>query len=311
VIKIRKIIFIFTLILLNFNNANALIKDSIYITIENEVITQSDIIDEIKMLLILSDQSYDEKNKDQLRSLAVKSVIRRSIKKIGIKRYNVTNYNKIDLNNELKRLASNLNTDLKNFKKKFEDNKIEYSKITEQVKIDLMWNSLIFNLYKNMIVINLEDVEEKLKLTASQSEINEYLISEIIIQPNENTKVETQITEVKKKIKNEGFEKTAMDLSIAESSLNGGNLGWLQENTISNNFKNQIINTMVGEVSEPVYTPGGIIFFKVRDLRKKKITIDLEKTKNNIVNNEKQKILNMHSLSHYENLKQSITIDFY
>ena len=66
------------------NNANALIKDSIYITIGDEAVTQSDIIDEIKMLLILSGQSYTEDNKDQLRALAVKSVIRRNVKKIGI-----------------------------------------------------------------------------------------------------------------------------------------------------------------------------------------------------------------------------------
>ena len=36
-------------------------------------------------------------------------------------------------------------------------------------------------------------IGEKLKLTAEQSEINEYLISEIVIQPKENIQVETQI----------------------------------------------------------------------------------------------------------------------
>ena len=309
--KIKKIIFIVILALLNLNNANALIKDSIYITIGDKVVTQSDIINEIKMLLVLNKQSYTEENKDQLRSLAVKSIIRRNVKKIGIERYNVTDYSKINLNNELNRLATNINTDVKNLKKIFEDNAINFDLLRNQIKIDLMWNSLVFNLYKNMLMINIDDIEEKLKLTAEQSEINEYLISEIVIQPKENIQVETQIIEVKNKIESEGFEKTAMDLSESESSLNGGDLGWLQENAISNNFKKQIINTMVGEVSEPIFTSGGIIFFKVRDLRKKKITIDLVKTKNILVDNEKKKILNMHSLSHYENLKQSITIDFY
>jgi len=311
VIKIKKIIFIIILALLSLNNANALIKDSIYITVGNEVITQSDIINEIKMLVILSNQIYTEENKDQLRSLAVKSIIRRNIKKIGIERYNVTDYSKIDLTNEIKRLASNINTDMENLKKIFEDNTIDFEQLINQIKIDLMWNSLIFNLYRSMVVINVEYIEEKLKLASKQSEINEYLISEIIIQPKENIQVESQIIEVKNKIESEGFEKTAMNLSVAESSLQGGDLGWLQENTISDNFRKQILNTMVGEVTEPIFTSGGIIFFKVRDLRKKKITIDLEKTKNNLVNNEKQKILSMHSLSHYDNLKQSITIDFY
>ena len=311
VIKIKKIFLAIVLAMFFLNNANALIKDSIYITIGDEAVTQSDIIDEIKMLLILSGQSYTEDNKDQLRALAVKSVIRRNVKKIGIQRYNVTDYNKTDLNNELKRLANNINTNTEGLKKIFNDNKIDFSKIIDKIKIDLMWNSLIFNLYRSMIVINIEDIEQKLKLATEQSEINEYLISEIIIQPKENIKTETQILEIKNRIKNDGFEKTAMNLSVAESSLKGGDLGWLEENIISDNFKKQIINTMVGDVSEPIFTTGGIIFFKVRDLRKKKVAIDLEKTKNILVNNEKQKILNMHSLSHYDSLKQSISIDFY
>jgi len=208
VIKIKKIIFIIILALLSLNNANALIKDSIYITVGNEVVTQSDIINEIKMLVILSNQIYTEENKDQLRSLAVKSIIRRNIKKIGIERYNVTDYSKIDLTNEIKRLASNINTDMENLKKIFEDNTIDFEQLINQIKIDLMWNSLIFNLYRSMVVINVEYIEEKLKLASKQSEINEYLISEIIIQPKENIQVESQIIEVKNKIESEGFEKT-------------------------------------------------------------------------------------------------------
>ena len=58
--------------------------------------------------------------------------------------------------------------------------------------------------------------------------------------------------------------------------------------------------------------PGeGILIFKVRDKRKIKKIINLEDAKNQLVNAEKTKILNMHSLSHYENLKRSIAINYY
>ena len=41
---------------------------------------------------------------------------------------------------------------------------------------------------------------------------------------------------------NEGFEKTAMDLSISETAIAGGDLGWVNENLMTNNFKSEVVN---------------------------------------------------------------------
>ena len=84
-----------------------------------------------------------------------------------------------------------------------------------------------------------------------------------------------------------------------------------QWNVISEKFKSKIINTPVGNISEPIILPEGILFFKVRDKRKLKKFASLEDAKNQLVNAEKTKILRMYSLSHYENLKKSITINYY
>ena len=62
---------------------------------------------------------------------------------------------------------------------------------------------------------------------------------------------------------------------------------------------------------EPVFLTEGILFFEVRDKRKSKKLINLEEVKNQIVNAEKTKILNMHSLSHYNNLVRSVTVNYH
>jgi len=102
-----------------------------------------------------------------------------------------------------------------------------------------------------------------------------------------------------------------MNLSISETALQGGDLDWVSENAISEKFKSKIINTLIGNVSEPVLLPEGILFFKVRDKRKLKKFVNLEDAKNQLVKVEKTKILRMHSLSHYNNLRKSITINYY
>ena len=69
--------------------------------------------------------------------------------------------------------------------------------------------------------------------------------------------------------------------------------------------------TKLGEISEPIILPNGILFFKVRDKRKIEKFSNLEEAKNQLVNSQKRKILNMYSLTHYDSLKRSISIEYY
>ncbi len=312
-IKTKKIIFITIIIIFYSTICNAVIKDSLFATVGNKAITRSDIINEIKIVLIMNGQQYTEENKIRLEAAAVNASIKRKIKEIEIDRYGNLTFNKEDIDRELNRMASKVNVDLLTFKNIFESNKINFSNIIEQVKIELLWNSLIFALYKDRLSINLSSIEEQLQLINNKKEIDEYLISEIIIKTVSTDKIETKVKEIKKKINEEGFGKVAMELSISETSINGGDLGWLRANVISEKFRYKIINTSVGNISEPTLLPQGIVFFKVRDKRKLKRleNENIEDIKNKLIKSEKQKILNMHSLSHYDNVKRSISIKYY
>ena len=310
-INIKKLIFVIILSFLYLTKSDAVIKDSLFATVGNKAITHSDIVDEIKIILILNKQSYDEDKKKQLESTAIQSAIKRNIKKIELEKYNSLEFDRTELDNEMKRMASDINMDMDTFKNTFLANGIPFSNIVEQMKTELLWNSLIFQLYKDRLSINLDEINEQLKLIQNKKEIEEYLLSEIVIKSIPNNKIEFEIKKIKDKIKIEGFESVAMDLSISESALKGGNLGWVSETIISEKFKSEIINTPIGKVSNPVLLPEGILLLKVKDKRKAKRFINLEDAKNQLVEAEKNKILNMHSLSHFDNLRRSISIKYY
>ena len=55
------------------------IQDSLFATVGNKAITQSDIINEIKIILILTGQSFSEDIREQLQAGAVQSSIQRII----------------------------------------------------------------------------------------------------------------------------------------------------------------------------------------------------------------------------------------
>ena len=306
--KINKIIFFIFLSLLTVEKSFAEIKDKLFMTIGDKAITASDIVNEIKIILILNNQPYNEEIKDKLHKLAINSIIKRNIKQIEIERNNFFEYNKIDFINELNRLASNINVDLDTLKNICASNELDFKIIQDQVIVELFWNSLIFQLYKDRLKINLEEIDEKLK---TNTKIEEYLISEILIPPVDTVDIEMKVQNIKTKIENEGFDAVAKKYSISESGANGGNLGWLNVNTISERVKNTILNTTTGNLSKHIVLPEGILIYKVIDKRLVDENLNLEEKKDLLVNTEKQKILQMHSLSHYDKARRSVSIKYF
>jgi len=310
VIKNIKIIFFVLLTFLFFEKANVEVTDSLFMTVGDRAITNSDLLNEMKIILILNNQSYSEDKREQLQKSAVNSIVKRNIKQIEIDRYQFYEFNKEDFIIELTQLANNLNVDLETLKNICASNELDFQIIEDQVKVELLWNSLIFQLYKTKITINPEEIEEQLKLMERQKKSHEYLISEILIRSVEENLIENEIENLKNNINLEGFENTARALSISESALNGGDLGWVNENSIAKEIKSIISNTPVGSLSKPVLLPEGILIFKIRNKRIVDENISLEERKDQLVKSEKNKILNMHSLSHYDRLRRSISIKF-
>ena len=293
------------------SNSNAVIKDSIFATIGDKAIARSDIINEIKIILILNETGYSEEIKKQLDNSAIASIIKRTIKKIEIEKYPNLTFNESDLRGQINQLAANLNMNPDMLKETFETNGINFLDIVDQIKTDLLWNSLIFSIYKDRLSINSEEIDEQLKMIDKKEETFEYLISEIIIKPVNKDNLNLAIEEIINEINTKGFEKVAIEKSISETAIKGGDLGWLNEKSISKQFKNNIANTLVGKISKPILLPQGILFFKVRDKRKVAKYVNLEDAKNQLVRAEKNKILNMYSLSHYDNLRRTISIVYY
>ena len=310
-INLKKIFPIVIILLFFPIKGNAVIKDALFATIGNKAITKSDIINEVKVILILNGETFSEERIEILRTAAIQTTIKRTIKQIEVEKYNTLEFDPVDLDIQTKQLAKNLNMELTTLKSIFEANAIDFNRVVEQIKIELKWNTLIYQLYKDKLSINQGEINEQLKLMEGKEEINEYLVSEIIIPPVPNIEVKKIIKELLDKIEIEGFENVAISSSISETAVQGGNLGWINENIISKQFKSKITTTPVGKISDPIFLPGGILIFKIRDKRKLKKYKNLEDAKYELVQAEKEKILKMHSLSHYDNLKRLISINYY
>ena len=293
--RIKKIIFFILLSLIFIEKANAGISDSLFMTIGNKPVTKSDVVDEIKIILILNNESYSDEKREILHQLAVKQIIKRNIKKIEIEKKDFLKISQKNFEKELIQLANKLNMDLDTLKSIFESNGIDFKLVEDQIMTELFWNALIFEIYKSRLKVDSEEIEERLKSINNENQTEEYLISEILIKLENKENFKSEVEKLKNRIEIEGFEAVAKNLSISESSENGGDLGWLNENVISDKIKTSISNTSMGSLSEPILIDGSILIFKIRNKRKIDNKLSLEEAKEEMVKSEKLKILNMHS----------------
>ena len=305
--KIRSFIAILFLIFFT-SGVHAAINNSVIISVGNLPITYLDLVKEMKIISIISNNKIDDSNKEQIKDIAVKTLIKRKIKEIEINKHNIKDYNKSDLKKLIMRTSKNIGTDKEGLKNIMEINNLSFEEIEKRFKIDLKWNSLIFQLYKNKISLNMSEIENKINVELDAVKTNRLvLLSEIEInRPEENDKI--VVSKVMENIKKDGFENTAKKFSISKSSEFGGNIGWLNEKKLSKEIYDNIKNLKTNELSKAIYLKETIVIIK--KMGEKIPEKNIKKIKDRIVLIEKEKKLEMFSNSHFSNLERTTQIDF-
>ena len=308
--KIFKISFLLFLIF-SFTTFKSLsITDALIGTVGNKPLLHSDLINEMKMLLILSGKNFSQENKKELQKVALKSITGRLIKEIEIEKYKFNNFNQDDVDYEINKITEKLNIDLSTLKGSFKTNDINFSTLENRIKTELKWNGLMFDLYKNRVIVNINEINDKLKLLKNNSYIEEYFLYEILIEPIEKEKLQVKLNEIMNQINSDGFEKTAIEHSRSGSSVNGGKLGWIKETMISEKFRNVLKNTKIGFITQPILMPEGVLILKLENKRKISTEINLEEAKNKILQAEKNKKLEMFALSHFNKIKKITAVNY-
>jgi len=290
-----------------FSELKSKISNNIVVKVGNDLITSVDIKNEIITNLIISKQKVTQETINGNKDYAVKNLISKSIKRAEVNKYSVTAYNKNDLRNYALGIAKKFNTNIKGLKKIFKESNINYETFEKNYETELLWNSFIFNIYKNQININIVEVANEVKVLL-KTQIIEYNISEIEILKSENEK--QKIDEVFELIKKEGFEIAAKKLSIAKSSKNSGLLGWVSNRSFSKTYLDEIKRIKINEISSPMNNKNSITIFRINNLRKSNDARKVDVLKDKVLARKKQDKLNLFSRSHFSNLENTIVIKF-
>ena len=307
----KKIIFsnisyiLFVLLLLT-NNSVSEKKIIIELKIGNEILTNIDIEKEQDYLIALNN-SLQKVPKNQLSEIARNSAIKEMIKKNELLKY----YN-LEESNELgdqifKDFIINLNFKNENeFKLYLENYNLNLEDIKEKLKIEALWNELIFKKFNGQININKEEIEKKLK--SQKNIVIEYNLSEILFELRGSEILEEKYELIKKNINISGFKNSANLFSISDSSKFGGQIGWITETQLNENMLKEVKSLKVDQITKPIQTSGGYLILKLNNKKNKEVRIDIKKTLNRAISQERNRQLNQFSIIYYNKIKQNIFI---
>jgi len=181
--------------------------------------------------------------------------------------------------------------------------------INEKIQIELLWNQLIYEKYKNQIKINTSKIKKE--IADSQKNINQkiYLISEILFETSNKKNLEETTRIIKQSIKEIGFKNTANIYSISDSSKFGGDVGWIEEKNFSKNIFNKLINLNIGEYTTPLQTGNLFLILKIEDTKYEKKKIDQKKELKQKIEFETNRQLAQYSKIYYNKVKINIIIN--
>ena len=300
--------FLILLFFLTLNQAQS-IETKIIHNIQNEIITNIDIKNEFKYLIALNN-SLKELDKEKILSISNESIIREKIKKIEI----LKNFKEIKINEDyssilIKNIYSRINLkSLNEFEQYLKDYGLTINDIKTKTTIDALWNELIMQKYGSKININKNKIEEEI-LKNSKIQTKEYQLSEIIFEVINKEEIDKKYNEVVKSIDKEGFKNSAAIYSFSESAKIGGDIGWINENSLNDNIKKNIKDLKNGQITKPIILSNGILILKLEDTKTSETTINVKDELKKAINYERNRQLNQYSKIYYNKIKKNLNFD--
>ena len=299
--------FFFIIISTNLVSANIEIKYKI----NNDIITNMD-IDNEKNYLLFTRPSLKSLPDKEIIKISENSLIREIIKKNELN--GVFDVNEADkyINKVKKNLYRFTNVNNENdLKKLLKNNNIEYENVIEKMKYESLWNELIFRKFNSLVKLNKNKLRTDLELKIKNNKKYEYNLSELLFELNKTEKVYKTYEDIIDYVKLNNFKSAAFKYSIANSSKNGGEIGWVKETLLSKDLNNKLKKLKKNEITEPIKYPNGYLILKINDKREMKQVINFDEEFKDLVNFEKNKQLNQFSILFYKKLKQNSKINAY
>ena len=287
-----------------------LAEENIFIKLKvnDYIITNIDIKKESEYLKILN-PNISELNNSQILDLAEESIIKEIIKKDEINKFFILEEKDFIDEKLLKDLLKKLELNQNEFQNLLVQNKsYSLNEIKEKLKIDILWNDLIYYLFNEQIKIDESLMANKIDEVKSEDR-KQYLLSEIVFKKKQDQSIDKYINKIRESIKEIGFNNTANIFSIADSSKFGGKIGWVDESNLSETIIQKLKIIDKNQYTDVIQIGNNYLILKIDEIKINKMAIDKKKALKNLIQFETNKQLNQYSKIYFNKVSVNYSIN--
>ena len=277
--------------------------------VDNEIITNIDVENEYLYLTALN-QNLLNIEKDKVLEFAKQSLLREKIKKNEIIKFFELNQKSPIIDTMIEGIYKNLGLSNKTeFEFYLKDANLRLDNVYKKIEIETIWNQLVYEKYKDQVVINKDNLKRKILNNPRKQEL--YYLYEIVFDYKDKNEIEKKYSSILKSINEIGFEETVIKYSISETKNNFGLLGWINKNVLSVEIRKELENLNLGQVTKPIVIPNGMMILKLDDIRIENIEINIDEELEKFIKYETNNQLNNYSSIYFNKVKNNLLINEY
>jgi peptidyl-prolyl cis-trans isomerase SurA len=248
--------------------------DQIIAVVEDDVITENELIDRINVLRSQAGSSADLPSAEVLAAQVLERMIMERLQTSWGARRGIQ-VDDLSLDQAMRNLARRNNMDLNGFHQALIRKNIDYITFREQVRTEMIISQVHRRAVEENIKINDKEIDTLIESQKSQLDRNlEYRLSHILIQlPQDPTASDIQAARSsieslhEKATRGESFTQLAIAYSQAQDALEGGDLGWRNREQLPNVFADELHAMDAGDISEVLRSSSGFHLFRIIDTR--------------------------------------------
>ena len=173
----KNIKLLITIILLStilLTSSKAELTNKVIISVGDEIITNYDLDKEINYLNVITVGQIKKLDDQESKKIAIDSLIKDKIKITALSNYNNIIIKDELVNNQIIKTSQNIGfRNIEDFMTYLEFEKYELDEFKKKILLELEWNQLVYQFYKNQIVIDKEKIDKKLKTLITEEKKKE------------------------------------------------------------------------------------------------------------------------------------------
>ena len=271
---LRLTVILWCVISLNSTAVASLLVDRIVAVVENDVITENELIERIN---VIRAQAGDQANLPSDDVLAEQVLNRMILERLQVEwgQRRGVEIDDLSLDQAMRNLAQRNRMTLDQFRNALLQQGIDYVAFRDQVRTEMLIGQVLRRAVEADVQISDKEIDSLIESQQDSLNANaEYRLSHILIQlpqdptPDDINKTREEIEKLRTRaIEGESFTQLAIAHSQAQDALEGGDLGWRNRNQMPDMFARQVSKMRPGDISEVLRSGSGYHIFRILDVR--------------------------------------------